>query len=334
MRSNSRADRFFRTALMAVLFGFVSVVFSAYLRQSEAGIGCPDGPACEAKAVAPMAAMDMIGPSSPNKRAWKDMVIRYISGILGIFLMRMAVLGWQFRHRPDQQVVMPLITLVMVFAFTAVGVLTIDLNEKPLVMTIQYMGSLFVLALLWWIVLREQRLFRSVAASAQARQLRWRALASLLFGALAILTGVWSTVNYAGLACPDFPTCQGVYVPEMDAYNGLWRWYVDGLDYDRAELDLPGAAAIQVAHRVGALMALLYLGWFGLRLMRIGFQAGLFRYGLLLIVMLSFAVIFGVMDAVTGMPITISVTHSATGALLLMTLVTIYHVLRPPKPRT
>jgi heme a synthase len=334
MRSNSRADRFFRTALMALLAGVVSLIFSAYVRQSDADLGCPNGPACQAQPVAPVVALDTINPPSPNQRAWKDMVIRYLSGFLGFLLMRMAVLGWQFRHRPDQQVVMPLLALVLVFSFTAINVFTVDLEAKPVVMTIQYMGAVLLLALLWWIVLREQRLFRSVAASAVTRRLRWRALASLFFVLLAILLGTWSTTNYAGLSCPDFPTCQGEYMPAMNFYSGLVSWHQDGLGFDRIELDLAAATAIQFAHRVAALIALLYVGWFGLHLLRVGMQEHLCRYGLLLLVMLSFAIAFGVMHAVGGLPLKTGVTHSATAALLLLTLVTIYHVLRPPKPRT
>lgn len=332
MRSNSRADRFFRAALIAVCFALLSVVFGAYMRQSEAGLGCPNGPACEAKPIAPAMVMNMVAPEPASMRAWKETFAKYLGWLLSLWLVRLAGLGWQFRHKPEQQVIIPLVTLVLVMTFTVVSVVTVDLHSKPLVMMTQYLGGLIVLALLWWIVLREQRLFRSAPNSPLTRQLRPRAVAALLIGFFAITLGAWSTVNYAGLACPDFPTCQGQYWPPVDFAEGFMRWYGEGLSYDRSELNLAGATAIQFAHRVGALIALLYIGWLGLRILRVGMQENLSRYGLLLLLMLSFAIAFGIMNAVGGMPIVISVTHSATGALLLLTLVTVYHVVRAPRP--
>ena len=330
MSVKSRPRLFFRTALLAALLALVSVVFSAYVRLSEAALGCPDGPACAARALAPAAAQSPRSGAIANQRAWKDTLARYIAGTLGLLLVRLAVLGWQLRRRPGQQVLIPLATLVLVFSLTVIGIVTIDLQAKPLVMMIQFLGNLLVLALLWWIVLREQRLFRSVAPTALTRRLRRRAFAAMIIGLLAITLGGWSMVNHAALACPDFPTCQGSYWPNVDFAEGLLRWTFEGLGYDRTELDLSAAAAIHVAHRAAALIAVLYLGWFSLHLLRVGIQDAVCRYGLLLLVMLSFAVAFGIMESVGGLPLLLAVTHNAVAALLLLTLVTVYHVLRAP----
>lgn len=328
-RNKSRPARFFRTALAAVCFAFVAVVFGAYVRLSEAELGCPTGPACAARAQAPLAARQATAERTPAKRAWKDMVARYIAGALGLLLIRLAVLGWQLRRRPNQQVLIPALTLLLVFGLTAIGVATVDFQYKPIVMMTQIMGGLLVLALLWWIVLREQRLFRSVTASTLTRRLRPRAIFALLLGVLAIVLGGWSMVNYAVLACPDFPTCQGEYWPSADFVEGLTLWREVGIEYEADSLGLPAATAIHYAHRVGALLALLYPGWLALHLLRVGHEENLCRYGLLLLVMLSFATALGVMAAVGGLPLRTAVGHSAAAALFLMSLITLYHVVRP-----
>ncbi|HEX9810747.1 MAG TPA: COX15/CtaA family protein [Burkholderiales bacterium] len=330
MATKSRPVLFFRTALFAVAFALTSVVFGAYMRISEARLGCPDGPACAAQPTTPAAAQSVHAANSANGRAWKDTLARYIAGTLGLLLVRLAVLGWQMRRRPGQQVLIPASTLVLVFGLTIIGIVTIDLQSKPLVMMIQLLGNLLVLALLWWIVLREQRLFRSVAVTPLTRRLRWRAAVSLVIGMVAITLGGWSMVNHAALACPDFPTCQGAYWPSVDFGDGLLRWTFEGLGYDRTELGLSAAAAIHIAHRAAALIAALYLGWFSLHLLRVGIQDAVCRYGLLLLVMLSFAIAFGIMESVGGLPLLLGVTHNAVAALLLLTLVTVYHVLRAP----
>lgn len=331
MRSTSRPALFFRTAVAAAAVAMAAVVFGAYMRLSEAALGCPDGPACTAQAITPLAAQAALGVSNPNHRAWKDTIARYIAGTLGLLLVRLAVLGWQLRRRPGQQVVIPVATLFLVFGLSAVSLITIDLQFKPVVMMIQFLGGLLVAALLWWIVLREQRLFRSVASTPKTRALRRRAFVSLIIGLVAITLGGWSVTNHAALACPDFPTCQGEYWPGVDFAEGLLRWTREGFGYDRTELDLSAAAAIHVAHRAAALIALLYIGWFALHLLRVGIQESICRYGLLLLVVLSFEAAFGIMEAVGGLPLPVSVGHSAVAALLLLTLVTVYHVLRAPR---
>lgn len=327
-RNKSRPARFFRTALAAVCFAFASVVFNAYVRLAEAELGCPSGPACAARAQAPLAARQATAARTPAKRAWKDMVARYIAGALGLLLIRLAVLGWQLRRRPNQQVLIPALTLLLVFGLTAIGVATVDFQYKPIVMMVQFLGALLVLALLWWIVLREQRVFRSVPPSALTRRLRPRAVFALLFGVLAIVLGGWSMVNYAAISCPDFPTCQGQYWPDMDFVDGLTLWREVGIEYEADSLGLPAATAIHYAHRVGALLALLYPGWLALHLLRVGHEDHLCRYGLLLLLMLSFATALGIMSVVGGLALPMALGHSAAAALFLMSLVTLYHVLR------
>ncbi|MFL6622720.1 MAG: COX15/CtaA family protein [Sulfurifustis sp.] len=330
--SQTKPARFFRTALAAAFFALASVVFSAYVRLSEAGIGCPEGPACTAQPLTPSAVQQATSRHHErSQRAWQDMVTRYIAGALGLLLIRLTVLGWQLRRRPGQQVVVPVLTLFAVFGLTGVNVFTIDLQSKPLVMMIQFLGSLTVLVFLWWIVLREQRLFRSVPVTPIVRSLRSRAIAALCFGMLAMLLGAWSMVNYAGPACPDFPTCQGDYWPDADFVEGLLRWHGEGLRYDRTELDLSSAAAIHLAHRAAAFMALLYLGWLSLHLVRVGLRDSVFRYGLLLLVMLSFATALGIIESLGGFSLLAAVGHNAATVILLLTLVTLYHVLRAPR---
>jgi cytochrome c oxidase assembly protein subunit 15 len=331
IRNKSKPARFFRTALAAAFFALVAVIFGSYVRLSEANIGCPDGPACTGQAIAPAKMEDAVRGRDAKQRPWKDMVTRYVAGALGLLLIRLAVLGWQLRRRPGQQVIIPVVTLFLVFGLTAASVFTIDLQYKPLVMMVQFLGGLVILTLLWWIVLREQRLFRSVATSPVIRALRRRAFVAMLFGLLAITLGAWSMVNYAGPACPDFPTCQGEYWPTVDITEGLVRWSDEGLSYDRTELNLSAAGAIHFAHRLAALIALLYLGWLSLHVVRVGIQESVCRYGLLLLVMLSFATALGIMEAVGGLHLSAAVAHSAAAVFLLLTLVTFYHVLRAPR---
>ena len=340
MLSGGSHTKFFRLALAATLFAFLGVVFSSYARLSEAGLGCPDWPGCYGQSFTPVTARDIdrAKPAGrmvrPEDRAWRDVVQRYLSGILGLLLLRLAWRGWQLKKRKrNQQVLIPLATMLLSFTLAFAGALTISLKFKPLVMMVELLGGMIILGALWWVALREQKIWKSVSPSPVARSLRPRVLLALTIVFIQIALGGWSMVNYAGLACPDFPTCQGVWWPPMDQLNALTLWRDIGLEYESKLLDLPATTAIHMNHRLVALITLLYVGWLSLRVMRVGSQEQLRWHGLLVLLLLAEQMVLGILQVMTHLPLALAVAHNAVAALLLLSLITLYHKARPPRTR-
>jgi cytochrome c oxidase assembly protein subunit 15 len=339
MLNTSKSAKFFRIALWAAMLAFVAVVFNAYARLSEAGLGCPDWPGCYGKLFAPLTAQDLEQTRLPEeqkqlekKRAGQETAQRFIAGGLALVLMRLSGLGWQLKRRKrNQQTLIPLATLLLVFGMGIVGLATFEHRYKPLVMMMQLIGGMTVLGLLWWIVMREQRFWKSVSVTPVSRRLRPRALFGIGLVSFQIVLGGWSMMNYAGLACPDFPACQGTWWPPMDFHEAFTRWRDVGLDYEGRLLALPAATAIHMAHRVGALIVLLYIGWLSLHVVRVGNNQNLCRYGLLVLVALLAQTALGIMEVVAHLPLALAVLHNAAAALLLMALITFYHVVRAPR---
>lgn len=340
MVRRSKSARFFRMALIASLLAFAAVLFNAYSRLSEAGLGCPDWPGCYGRLIMPVTAQDPVLAAQleterrPEKRAWKEMVSRYLAAALGLVLIRLAWLGWELKRRKrTQQILIPGLTLALVMTLSVLGVFTFSHQFKPLVMMMQILGGILVLALLWWIVLREQRLFHSATVTPFTRALRVRLWAAMGIVAFQIVLGGWSMVNYAGLACPDFPKCQGAWWPEMDWVSAFTLWRDLGLDYESRLLDLPGTTAIHMAHRVGALVTLLYVGWLALHVLRVGNEGNLCRYGGLVLTVLLLQTVLGVGQISARLPLVAAVAHNAMAVVLLLSLITLYHVVRPPRAR-
>lgn len=340
MFNTSRSAKFFRLALAAAFFSFLGVIFGAYSRLSEAGLGlgCPDWPGCYGRPFAPVTAHDLDQVKHPEKesrpenRAWKEMVQRYLSGVLGLLLLRLAWLGWQLKKRKrNQQVLIPLATMLLTFSLSVAGALTVSLQFKPLIMMMQLLGGMTTLGALWWIVMREQKFWKSVSASPVTRSLRPRTLIALIILAWQIALGGWSMVNYAGLACPDFPTCQGTWWPSTDYLEGFTLWRDVGLQYEAKLLDLPASTAIHMAHRLGALIALLYVGWLALHIFRVGSQDKLRLYALLVLLLLVEELFLGIMQVLAHLPLAVAVVHNAVAALLLLSLITLYHIVRSPR---
>jgi cytochrome c oxidase assembly protein subunit 15 len=339
MIARSKSAKFFRMALGAVAVALAAVLFNSYARLSEAGLGCPDWPGCYGMLFAPVTAQDIAEARAiegeqglEGERAWKETLQRAIAVSLTFVLIRLTVLGWQLRkYKRTQQVLIPAATAVFVLALSAFAALAFTHRFKPLVQMLQLSGGMAVVGLLWWIVLREQRIFRSLYGVPRVRGLRVRALLALGLVAGQIALGGWSMVNYAGLACPDFPTCQGGWWPPMEFAEAFTLWRDIGLHYEGRMLHLPAATAIHMAHRLGGVITLLYVGWLGLHVWRVGGDGHLCRYGLLMLAMLLLATVLGVMQVILHLPLALAVAHNAAAAALLMSVVTFYHVVRPPR---
>lgn len=339
MIRTSKSQRFFRLALFSALFSLLLVLLAAWGRINEAGLGCPDWPGCYGRLFAPLTAQELnearaYFPRQPaeEEKLLKETLHRYFSGALGLLIIRLTVLGWQLKkHVRRQQVLIPALVFVLVFAQVILGILTVKLQHKPLISMLHLSSGLSILGLLWWVVLREQRFWRPVttASAAVLSRLRPRALFALLLVIGQIALGGWMSVNYAALACPDFPVCQGTFWPPMNLLDGFALWRDIGIEYEGVLLNLEAATAIHVAHRVGALVTLLYVGWLALHTMRIGSRDHLCRYGMLVLLLLLAQVTLGIINVLAHLPLVIAVAHHAVAALLMLSLITLNHALRP-----
>jgi cytochrome c oxidase assembly protein subunit 15 len=339
MVRTSKSQRFFRLALFSALFSALLLVVSAWGRINEAGLGCPDWPGCYGRLFAPLTAQELnearaYFPRQPaeEEKLLKETLYRYFSGALGLLIIRLTVLGWQLKkHVRRQQVLIPALVFVLVFAQVVLSILTVKLQHKPLIGMLHLSVGLSTLGLLWWIVLRELRFWRPVTAASAAvlRHLRPRALFGLLLVIAQVALGGWMSVNYAALACPDFPLCQGTLSPPMNVFDGFALWRDVGLEYEGVLLNLEAATAIHMLHRVGALVTLLYVGWLALHTMRLGSRDRLCRYGLLVLLLLLAQAALGIISVLAHLPIVIVVAHHTIGALLMLSLITLNHVLRP-----
>jgi len=339
MIRTSKSQRFFRLALFSALFSALLLLVSAWGRINEAGLGCPEWPGCYGRLFAPLTAQDVnearaFFPRQPaeEEKLLKETLYRYFSGALGLLIIRLTVLGWQLKkHVRRQQVLIPALVFVLVFAQVILSILTVKLQHKPLIGMLHLSVGLSTLGLLWWVVLRELRFWRPVTAASSAllRGLRPRALIGLLLVIAQIALGGWMSVNYAALACPDFPVCQGTFWPPLNFFDGFALWRDIGLEYEGVLLNLEAATAIHVAHRVGALITVMYVGWLALHTIRVGASSHLCRYGLLVLLLLLAQVSLGIVTVLAHLPVVLAVAHHAVGALLMLSLITFNHALRP-----
>lgn len=317
--------------LAALILTFAVVSLGAYVRLSDAGLGCPDWPGCYGK-LTPHHAADAINaelaerPDGPvsHAKAWKEMVHRYFAGTLGLLVLAIAVLGWRGQRDTRGGPGLPLILLVLITFQALLGMWTVTELLKPLVVSAHLLGGMATLSLLLWLWLRE-RGQSSHAYYARADHLRGSATLGLALVVTQIALGGWVSTNYAALACTDYPLCQGVWMPPMDFGHGFTLHRELGETASGELLPLAALTAIHWVHRVMALIVALYLGWLVLRLLRTPGYAGV---GLAVGGLLTLQISLGISNVLFSLPLGLAVAHNAGAALLLASMVLLNYRVR------
>jgi heme a synthase len=325
---------FTRVARIAAVLTLIVVVLGAFVRLSDAGLGCPDWPGCYGRLLMANAEMHAVvaeesGFERPyeHEKAWKEMIHRYLAGLLGLLIATLAVLAWRHRRKPGQPVAIPLALVALVLFQSALGMWTVTLLLKPAVVVAHLLGGMSILALLWWLVLRApdaQGRWLMPARTQAVRGLFPWALAAIVVIAGQITLGGWVSANYAALICADFPTCQGQWWPAMDFRDGFTFWREVGVDYEGGVLAPEAMKAVHMMHRVGAVIALLVVGAAALVALASGSRA-LRMTGLVLLVILLLQIGLGIANIIWMLPLSLAVAHNAGAALLLLTAVTLLH---------
>ena len=316
---------FSRLSVIAAFLALFVVVLGAYVRLSDAGLGCPDWPGCYGTLTVPQSESALqhaqaAYPDSPveHPKAWKEMIHRYFAGALGLLVAAIFVLGW--RERKNIKVSPWLTTLLAILIVTqaAFGMWTVTMKLMPLVVTTHLIGGMSTLALLVWVAHRQRGILS--ARYLQAESLRPWVRGALLVIFAQIFLGGWTSTNYAWSACTDFPTCHGAWIPTMDFANAF-HWVRElGLDAKGDTLQLSAYTAIQWTHRVGALLTFLYLGWLGIRLLK---QPHLKKLAHIMMGLLAVQIALGIATLLLHLPLVLAVGHNMVAALLLITIIVI-----------
>jgi cytochrome c oxidase assembly protein subunit 15 len=318
--SQRRLLWFRRLALLGAALAATVVVLGAWVRLTDAGLGCPDWPGC-------------YGHFYPQdnhnfSKAIHEMIHRYFATTLGTIIL--GLLAWALWNRKARG--QPFKAVVLLFVLVclqgALGALTVTLLLKPLIVTAHLLGGLCTLGILWWLSLTPERR----ALSSRESGLRKFALLGLAALALQIALGGWTSSNYAAVACPDFPTCQQSWWPHMDFRDAFVLWRGLDIDYTGGVLANPARIAIHVTHRIGALALGLILIFVGATTFARAQSPGLKVIGGLLVGAVLLQIGIGMSMVHFGMPLGLATMHNAGAALLVICSVTLLRLLWPEAP--
>ncbi|MDC0127199.1 COX15/CtaA family protein [Methylophilaceae bacterium] len=311
---------FQRLILFATFLTLCVVVFGAYVRLTDAGLGCPDWPGCFGTLTVPESEVAIIEAQSlyPESivevgKAWREMIHRYLAGILGLLILLISFVSYKIRHDLKVKIILPFFILALVMFQATLGMWTVTMLLKPAIVTAHLMGGMTILALLTYLTHRHLGAVSNTIIINPGIKSYIRFGFVLLF--IQILLGGWTSTNYAALACTDFPTCHGSLMPDMDFKNGFSPFRELGMTSSGEGLSIEALQAIQWVHRVGALILTIYFIFMAFLLRN--YPSTRFYRNLLLLVLL-FQVIIGIANLIMYLPLLLATLHNLGAALLVI----------------
>jgi len=331
-----------RLALLGVSLCLIVIVLGAWVRLTDAGLGCPDWPGCYGH-VTPAGAErneGKIESYSPgweydSGKAWREMIHRYAATGLGFVIVLITAIAFAYRRERAASIPLAVSLLVIVALQGTLGAFTVWWLVKPLVVVLHLIGGLTTLSLLMWMWLdmrRRRRLVAPVPGATRVATLdgvRRMAVVATIIVAFQIVLGGWTSTNYAAVACPDLPKCQGQWWPEgMDFSEAFVLWRGLDINYTGGVLEHPARVAIHFTHRLSAIvatLAVLFAAWLAIRrapTVRVS-RAGYGAIGALgLQLLIAFLMIL------KAFPLSLATAHNAGAALLLMSMILLNRRLR------
>jgi len=331
---SSDTDKYRKLVWVTLFLTFDLIMFGAFTRLTDSGLGCPDWPGCYGQANplqahADISAAEAAMPTGPVTvmKAWIEMIHRYLAMGIGVLIVALTVIAWRrwLKSGRKETRFSPLFP-TMLFAFVCVqgafGAWTVTMKLQPVIVTTHLLLGMALLALLTWFGARlsEHLPVSQPGGSQSAAALRIPAALAFALLVIQIALGGWVSTNYAALACTDFPLCQGELFPEMDFTNGFNLWRDLGKTALGDYLPFSALTAIHWTHRAFAFVVVLLVAWVSLGAYKVADLRKTARW-LLIMIALQFAI--GISTVFLNLPLALAVTHNGGAALLLLLLVTL-----------
>ncbi len=330
------SNMFRNVVLAALILTFIVVVLGAYVRLSDAGLGCPDWPGCYGKLLGVPSSDVEVQQANTNfdraveiGKAWKEMVHRYFAGTLGILIFIISLYLIRKDDNGNRHILSGVVLAGFLIFQALLGMWTVTLQLKPLIVMGHLLGGFALFNLIAWQWLRTKN-FNLQLYVKDKSYLSLLAIVTIFIAVCQIALGGWVSSNYAALACTDFPLCQQSLWPAMDFKNGFVLWRGLGVDYEFGVLDHPARVAIHYSHRIGALITTGIIVLFVVNLWRRSDTASksLNNVGTIIFALLVAQICLGISNVYFKLPLLVAVAHNGVALLLLFSLVSSVYMIK------
>ena len=310
-----------KTLNLSVILALIVVILGAYARLADAGLGCPDWPGCYGQLLVPDVVSSEYERPLDIAKAWKEMVHRYAASTLGLAIIVIFIFAALGKTERAQSIRVPAALLLLVGFQGALGMWTVTELVHPGIVTMHLLGGFSTTTLIFWLLLNQRKPIQLNQDISKRDKIILVVVTVLL--AFQIFLGGWTSTNYAALSCGEyFPSCLDQMWPDNMDFENAFYWGPLGIDYEFGVLENPARSAIQMVHRIGALVITGAL---------IGLAFAYKNYTMLrnnifiILLLLSIQVGLGIINVVMSLPMFAAVMHNAVALGLLLSLISLAH---------
>jgi len=310
-----------------VFLTFDLILFGAFTRLSDSGLGCPDWPGCYGtsnpfRAIEEIRAAEAAMPTGPVTvfKAWVEMIHRYLAMSVGFLIIIQVIMAFKQPSAGRSLAIRgSLFLLVLVCLQGAFGAWTVTLKLQPIIVSMHLILALILFASMVWFAQRNDARYSSDSKTISSLSGGLVLIAIVALFAQ-IFLGAWVSTNYAVLACPDFPTCMGVWYPNMDWQNAFFLWRDLGEAKSGEMIPMAALVTIHWTHRVGAIFASAVLLFVAIKVIRYPEPKVQF-WGKAIIALLALQIATGISNVVFQWPLVAALMHTGGAAAILFCLV-------------
>jgi cytochrome c oxidase assembly protein subunit 15 len=310
-----------KTLNLSLILALIVVILGAYARLADAGLGCPDWPGCYGQLLVPDVVSSEYERPLDIAKAWKEMVHRYAASTLGLAIIVIFIFAALGKTERAQSIRVPAALLLLVGFQGALGMWTVTELVHPGIVTMHLLGGFSTTTLIFWLLLNQRKPIQLNQDISKRDKIILVVVTVLL--AFQIFLGGWTSTNYAALSCGEyFPSCLDQMWPDNMDFENAFYWGPLGIDYEFGVLENPARSAIQMVHRIGALVITGAL---------IGLAFAYKNYTMLrnnifiILLLLSIQVGLGIINVVMSLPMFAAVMHNAVALGLLLSLISLAH---------
>ena len=310
-----------KTLNLSIILALIVVILGAYARLADAGLGCPDWPGCYGQLLVPDVVSSEYERPLDIAKAWKEMIHRYAASTLGLAIIVIFIFAALGKTERVQSIRVPAALLLLVGFQGALGMWTVTELVHPGIVTMHLLGGFSTTTLIFWLLLNQRKPIQLNQDISKRDKIILVVVTVLL--AFQIFLGGWTSTNYAALSCGEyFPSCLDQMWPDNMDFENAFYWGPLGIDYEFGVLENPARSAIQMVHRIGALVITGAL---------IGLAFAYKNYTMLrnnifiILLLLSIQVGLGIINVVMSLPMFAAVMHNAVALGLLLSLISLAH---------
>jgi cytochrome c oxidase assembly protein subunit 15 len=310
-----------KTLNLSIVLALIVVVLGAYTRLADAGLGCPDWPGCYGQLLVPDVVSGDYERPLDIPKAWKEMVHRYAASMLGLAIIAIFLFAAFGKTKRVQSIKLPSFLLLLVGFQGALGMWTVTELVHPGIVTMHLLGGFSTTTLVFWLLLNQRKPVQFNQQVLKRHKLMLIIVTALL--AFQIFLGGWTSTNYAALSCGEyFPTCLDQIWPNDMDFKNAYYWGPLGIDYEFGVLENQTRSAIQMVHRIGALVVTV-----AIIALTFSFKnyTALKNNLFITLALLAVQVALGVINVVMSLPMFAAVMHNVVALFLLLSLVSLAH---------